>query len=185
MPRKMPRQKPGQSEQSVETPADLLTAVKRFLGVTHFWIDLAADDQNRKARRYYSEKVDSLKQAWSWQEWSGGEGGRPWAWCNPPYTKIAPWVEKAFVEAMDKWADVAMLVPASVGSEWWARFVHEPGCTRVLLLRGRPTFVGHTSPYPKDLAVILYLGDVDSPFVKLPKYTMWDWRKQERRIVPL
>lgn len=165
MPRKVPEQKPGKSEQVVCTPPNFLNALKNHLRIDEFSIDLAADGFNKVTDKFYGEEDNSLVQ--SWTEFKG-QPLKPWAFCNPPYGDIRPWVEKAYAESQ-KGAHVAMLVPASVGSNWWADWVHQ--LSYVTFLNGRITFVGHKSPYPKDLAILLYapMFGVDGG------YGVWDW----------
>lgn len=161
----MPKQKPGRSEQVVCTPPEFLQAVRKRLHIEDFDWDLAADEANSVVhtigawKRHYNENDDSLVQSW--------QQGRGWNWCNPPYADIEPWVRKAWIEA-DKGAQTAMLVPASVGSNWWRDHVS----TRAYInhLNGRLTFVGHKSPYPKDLALLLY-----TPWGFWGTET-WNWR---------
>lgn len=153
----MPRQKPGRSVQDYQTPTAFLDAVKHKLGIVEFSIDLAADEINTAADRWYDAELNALLQTW------GGFGG--WAWCNPPFATLDPWVQKAWTSSRD--AQVAMLVPAGVGSNWWARYVDQKA--RVLLLNGRITFVGQPTCYPKDCCLLLY-----GP-TTLPGYEVWTW----------
>lgn len=155
---KPPVQKPGRSEQIVVTPDDFINAVKERLGIKHFTYDLAASAENTKAERFYTESDNSLIQEWN----LGG-----WCWLNPPYSKIEPWVSKACIEA-ERGAKIAMLVPSSTGSNWWADYVHTECYTT--FLNGRITFVGHTSSYPKDLALLLYAPYLDGGSC------VWDWK---------
>jgi phage N-6-adenine-methyltransferase len=164
--RTMPAQKPGRSIQSVRTPDNFLTAAQRRLGP--FWIDLAATKENRVVKRYYSPKDDALSQPWCPNPVMQPHLHGRFAWCNPPYADLAPWVRKGLIEAQGG-ASIAMLVPAGVGSNWWRDYVHHQA--RVLLLNGRLTFKGHDSPYPKDLALILFSPDVAF------EYEVWNWRK--------
>lgn len=157
MKRTMPAQKPGRSEQVVVTPDEFMRAVKSRLGIDHFCIDLAANDKNTKANRYYSSEVDSLVHNWRRAVPSG------WAWLNPPYSDICPWVQKALLSGRH----IAVLVPASVGSNWWRDYVHDQAF--VLFLNGRIQFEGHTTGYPKDLALILYGLE--------PGYDIWRWKE--------
>ena len=83
---------------------------------------------------------------------------------------ISPWAEKAWTEAQNG-AHVAMLVPASTGSNWWR--THVDGKAYITFLNGRVTFVGHSSPYPKDLALLLY-----APFLSGGS-TVWRWRENQ------
>lgn len=156
----MPKQKPGRSEQVVETPDIFLSAVKARLGIKEFIWDLAASKENTKATNYFTEEDNSLI-----QNWPKGEG---WSWCNPPYGDIEPWVWWACHEA-ESGSKVAMLVPASVGSNWWSEYVHTE--CYVTLLNGRITFVGHKGPYPKDLALLLYAPYLDGGSC------VWRWKE--------
>lgn len=155
----MPIQKPGRSKQDYSTPPAFLDAVRKMLRISDFSYDLAASVENAVCPSFYDEAMDSLKQSWV-------VGG--WAFCNPPYANIRPWVEKAVAEAA-LGASIAMLLPASVGSAWWFDHVH--GQAYAYFLRPRLTFVGETAPYIKDLALLLY-----APFLA-GGYATWDWRQ--------
>lgn len=156
----MPTQKPGKSNQSVQTPNDLMNAIHELIGDT-FAVDLAADETNRQAPTYIGEEENSLTV--DWHKLSPGR----WLWLNPPYKNIYPWVSHANIEGM-MGAKIAMLVPASVGSSWWVAHVH--GAAQVYFLNPRVTFVGHTSPYPKDLALLCYRRGINGG------YNSWRWK---------
>lgn len=158
---KVPAQRPGKSEQVVCTPTIFLDALKMKLAIPFFNYDLAASPSNTVATNYYTEEDDALV-----QDWAGDSIG--WCFCNPPYEDIEPWVAKACLE-VDKGACIAMLLPASVGSNWWKAYVHNK--CYVLLLNGRITFEGHKSPYPKDLVTLLY-----TPF-GARGYDVWSWKQ--------
>lgn len=160
---KMPEQKPGRSRQDYGTPKELLTAVQRRLKVNHFTVDLAASHENTVCELYFTEECNSLAQNWL----VASRGG--WAWLNPPFADLAPWVTKAAVESATG-AHIAMLVPSSVGSNWWKKWV-EP-FAYVAHLTGRLTFVGETTPYPKDCSLLFYQPGW---FVGS---TCWDWRAE-------
>lgn len=159
----MPRQRPGTSEQAVRTPELLLTAVKRKLCIQAFAMDLAASAENSVAPSFFSEQDNALVQAWPRAGWS---------WLNPPFSKLEPWVKKAYEESL-LGTQTAMLVPAGVGANWFRNWVH--GYGYVLLLNGRVTFVGHSKPYPKDLVLILY-----TPYGANGN-DIWDWRREPER----
>ena len=89
------------------------------------------------------------------------------AWVNPPFARLGPWVEKCAWESHEQGLRIAALLPADVGTEWFA--THVAGKAHELFLRPRPIFVGETAPYPKDLMLCLY----DGPRIG---YTTWDWR---------
>jgi phage N-6-adenine-methyltransferase len=157
----MPQQKPGKSNQSVQTPYDFMSAVHGLIGTT-FAFDLAADNENAQAPHHFTEAQDALTKEW----WNLSKGR--WLWLNPPYSNIEPWVAKAVHES-DRGANIAVLVPAATGTIWWTLYV--AGWAQVYLLKGRITFVGHKTPYPKDLALLLYRPGVTGG------YSTWDWRR--------
>jgi phage N-6-adenine-methyltransferase len=156
---RMPEQKPYRSKQDYGTPPEFLTAVKNRLCITKFVIDLAASKENAVAEIFYTEEDDSLGPIkWDW-------GG--WAWLNPPFSRIEPWVAKAAKEASNG-AHIAVLVPAAVGSNWWRDWVEAYAYQS--FLNGRLTFVGETAPYPKDCALLLY-----TPW-QFMGHEIWNWR---------
>lgn len=156
----MPLQRPATSEQVVATPPLFLEALKVRLGIEDFAWDLAALADNTVAPRgFYSPEENSLDQPWHLHA--------GWLWLNPPFSDITPWVQKAWDESRQG-ATIAVLVPASTGANWWSH--HVLGKAYVTFLNGRLTFVGHTAPYPKDLALLLY-----APFLE-GGACWWRWK---------
>jgi len=162
---KMPERKPGRSEQSVATPPEFLAKVKEALGIRDFNWDFAADASNTVTPHgHYDEAQNALDPGRCWEKRIGVKG---WGWLNPPYANIGPWVERC-VETSEAGGHMALLVPASVGANWFRDYVDQKA--HILLLNGRLTFVGHTAPYPKDLILCLY-----GPRIT-PEYRVWDWK---------
>lgn len=98
-----------------------------------FTIDVAASPHNKKCRRFYSEKTDGLVRSWAGER----------VWCNPPYSDIRPWVEKAMESGAEL---VVMLLPANRTEQGWWQDLIEPtrdrdGGPRVEFLRGRMRFI--------------------------------------------
>ena len=181
--KKMPKQKPGQSEQVVCTPDNFLAAVKQRLGIQQFTWDLAATRKNSVCgpEWCYTEQDNALVQPWNLlrnvitREPDGDHGDilrttteRQWNWCNPPFSNLRAWVFKAWRESEDFGACTAMLVPASVGANWWKDYVE--GKAYVTFLNGRLTFKGHDKPYPKDMALLLY-----APYLQGGS-CVWRWK---------
>lgn len=160
----MPKQKPGKSEQDVGTPDWLLELVKETWGPIVY--DPAASDIHHACANYDTLETDGLAQDWADRDrafnlYDDEADRRLWdgcIWINPPYAKIRPWVEKA---SQHESCPVVMLVPAAVGSNWWAE--HVDGKAEVYFIRPRLTFKGHDQPYPKDCAILVYGAG-------LPKY---------------
>lgn len=164
MTRKMPAQKPGTSNQVVQTPPEFIRAVETMFGPMAY--DLAALKSNRVTEDYYGpdhpieSRRDSLTA--TWPKVSN-------CWLNPPYNKIGPWADKcadARSEDHSETLHIFMLVPASVGSKWFdLNVTHFADVYSI----GRLTFVGHKNPYPKDLLLCHYW------FLGGNKFERWDW----------
>lgn len=97
-----------------------------------FTLDVAAAPHNAKCDRYFTREQDGLAQSWR------GET----VWCNPPYSKIRPWVEKAWTER----TAAVLLLPANRTEQGWWQELVEPyrdrgGALRVEFLPGRPRFI--------------------------------------------
>lgn len=110
-----------------------------------FTIDVAASEHNSKCDRFYDLEADGLSQSWA------GES----VWCNPPYSNILPWVQKAWGERVDAHV-IVMLVPANRTEQGWWQDLVEPYRDRpgsgltVEFLRGRLRFIhkGQTAVQP-------------------------------------
>lgn len=89
-----------------------------------FTVDAAASYENSKGEKFWDKEKNGLAQDWSVER----------VWCNPPYSDIAPWVEKA------KEANLAcLLLPVRTDRDWFAE------CTKwatfIDFYRGRIQFV--------------------------------------------
>lgn len=100
-----------------------------------FTLDAAASALNAKAPVYCDLEHSGLTESWV--------GHR--VWCNPPYSDIAPWVEKAWTEWIHGALAITMLLPANrCEQKWWQSQV-EPwrdhtGEFRTRFLPGRMRF---------------------------------------------
>lgn len=165
----MPAQKPHASEQVVQTPLDLLYAIGHRFG--HIQWDLAANADNSVAAvgtdlRYFGpdHKTKGFRDALAPElDWPTNS----FNWCNPPFGKLEPWVEKAAAQLERCDVRTLMLLPAGIGSRWFSRFVHRRA--HVTALEGRVIFQGHDTPYPKDL-ILAHYG------FGLTGFDVWDWR---------
>jgi phage N-6-adenine-methyltransferase len=117
---------------NLETPFDFFNPLhERF----DFTLDAAALPHNAKCPRFFTPEDDGLAQSW--------HGER--VWCNPPYSNIEPWVEKARRGRCDV---AVLLLPANRTEQgWWQRQV-EPFRDRgvgltVEFLPGRLRFIKH------------------------------------------
>lgn len=156
----MPKQKPGRSVQDVGTPEEFIMAVEAKFG--NLSVDLAATSRNAKAPAWISPEENSLKKKWRF-------GGN--LWLNPPFGNIRPWVAKCDRFTRDAKAPmgqrILVLVPASVGSNWFAEHAWEKA--RIFFIRPRLQFVGHDAGFPKDLMLMVY--------GMMPGIELWQWKK--------
>lgn len=154
-----PLQKPGRSKQDYQTPRPFLGAVEALLGPIA--VDLAAHEGNHVCPRWLGpggEERDAFDARW----WKLTPSRL--LWLNPPFANIGLWSERC-LEEKERGARIALLTPASVGTEWFAQDV--AGKAAVLFLRPRLTFEGCEDPYPKDLMLSL--------FGWVPGFFLWDW----------
>lgn len=94
-----------------------------------FTLDVAAAPHNAKTPNYYTRLADGLLQPWHGS-----------VWCNPPYSNLNDWLEKAWREwnmpvervAGGGWvygypkrvSSIVMLLPANRPEQpWWQRWV--------------------------------------------------------------
>lgn len=170
-----PVQKPGRSKQDYGSPIAFLEAVARQFGPID--LDLACRPDNMVAPYGITEEIDALTQDWAdpiyWSKGGkvvvSGDHIRV-AYLNPPFANIRPWAAK--IEQcrwLPRWT--LMLVPASMGSKWWADHVLNKA-----MVYGIPrlAFIGEGGKteglYPKDLALVCAGFGVSGT-------GYWDWRK--------
>lgn len=189
--RQMPAQRPGRSKQNYATPADCIRAVKALLGIDAFAWDFAAEPSNAKARYFYTEQDDALSAGC---DWVGALRHGGWGWLNPPFGDIDPWAAKC-ARSTANGGQIAFLVPASVGSNWYARWIHDNPRALTVFLNGRLCFIDdwpHTidpSPrnttgacyksaplYPKDCMLILFGVPNDG------RPIVWQWQESLARL---
>lgn len=145
----MPAQKRGSSTQDYQTPSELIEAVERRFGAITW--DAAATAETavgvtKDQGHFFSlAGIDATL-----DDWSLRFHRQDLLWLNPPFGGLgsvwAPLVSRWTRQL--PWLRITMLSPASIGSEWFERYVHRKAM--VLALNPRLTFVGEKDPYPKD-----------------------------------
>lgn len=155
----------GKSKQNYATPLNFINAVRKKFDIADFDIDLAADDDNAKALTYFTEADDSLSFHWDFP-------GKH-LWLNPPFGDIRPWVDHASLAVC---ASLFVLIPASVGSNWYRDFVHRKAL--VYFLNGRIPFDPDNPKwgFPKDCMLCVY-GDWINLDTSGGPFDVWDWKK--------
>lgn len=112
-----------------QTPIELY----EFLNARFSFVcDVAASDHNHLHLNYLTESYDSLLNGWSHLK-SG------YAFCNPPYSRILPWVKKAR-EAADHGVGTVMLLPVDTSVEWFNE-LRKLASEIYFIVNGRISFV--------------------------------------------
>jgi phage N-6-adenine-methyltransferase len=79
----------------------------------NFTLDVAASASNHKLPRYFDIATNGLSQPWVGER----------VWCNPPFSDITPWVQKAWIETQSA-PVIVMLVPANRTEQaWWHQYI--------------------------------------------------------------
>lgn len=124
----------GQEETSKDqwrTPKEIINFCQGY-GVD-FTLDAAASSENAICEKYFSIADNALIQSW---ETSGT------VWCNPPYSNIGAWINKA-IEESEKGAEIIMLVPNSTDTAWFKHALNY--CDVCLVVGGRVGFINADS----------------------------------------
>ena len=101
----------------------------------NFICDVAASNENTLCSQFIGEDQDSL-------------GSHRWLssnWCNPPYSNIMPWVQKAIKEH-EQGCTIVMLVPADTSVKWFK--VAYESCNEVRFISGRISFINAETQKP-------------------------------------
>ena len=116
------------------TPDDVFGPLMERFGFT---IDVAAAAHNARCDRFYTLTDNGLLQDWSGER----------VWCNPPYSDLAGWTEKAWQESATAEL-IVMLLPANRTEQgWWQDSIEpfrdgrHPRGPRTEFWRGRTRFI--------------------------------------------
>lgn len=148
----------GKGNNSAATPWKFIRPVDEKFGPLEW--DLAASIGNEKAKFFLTEADNSLAYNWHMLWTPDEEKRKALCWLNPPFANITPWARKC-AEECQLGARILLLVPASVGANWyWDWVVPHADVYSV----GRMVFddcydkAGKliTTVYPKDLILCEY-----------------------------
>ena len=116
-----------------QTPKEIFNGLyKEF----NFTMDIAASDDNHFCKDWLTEEDDALLM---FQHWGGVN------WCNPPYSNITPWVEKAIAQHKLR-KTIVMIVPADTSVKWF-KLAYE-SCNEVRFISGRISFINAETQKP-------------------------------------
>lgn len=107
-----------------------------------FNLDPCATKENHKCFLYYTKEDDGLSQQW---------GGHR-VFCNPPYSDISKWVEKAFRETRNDNTLVVMLIPSRTDTKYFHNFIYQRA--EIRFVKGRVKFGGKdNAPFPSMIVI--------------------------------
>ena len=114
-------------------PEFVASVAERF---GEFTLDVAAAAHNTKCDKYFTVEDDGLAQSWAGER----------VWCNPPYSDLYSWVQKAWRE-FPHTKGIVMLLPANRAEQKWWQDLVEPhrdqpeSPLKVEFLPGRMRFI--------------------------------------------
>lgn len=116
-----------------QTPKGLFRALYREF---RFDGDVAASHKNKLLPDYFTEDKSALRDDVDWFCSN---------WCNPPYSDIGPWVDKA-AQQHDLGKTTVMLVPADTSVKWFKRAYET--CNDIRFISGRLAFINADTQKP-------------------------------------
>jgi phage N-6-adenine-methyltransferase len=96
--------------------------------------------------------------------WSGDSLDVSWdgkVWCNPPYSRVGEFVQKAYKERLlnDKCEVIVMLIPARTDTKWFHTYCYNQYGVEIRFLKGRLKFLDengeakNSAPFPSMLVI--------------------------------
>ena len=135
-----------------QTPKFVFDYYDRRFG---FNCDAACSDENKLVSEHWLTVEDNaLHYSTDW----GGVN-----WCNPPYSDIMPWVNKA-VEQYEEGKTVVMLIPADTSVKWFKKAFDN--CTECHFISGRLSFINAETQKPvsgNNKGSVVFIFDPKSP----------------------
>ncbi len=98
-------------------------------------VDIACVPETALCDTFITPEQDALKQDWAAIAEKAGGG----IWCNPPYSQMQPWVDKA-IEASENGATVVMLTHGNYDAKWFSD-IYKTADKIFLLGGGRLSFI--------------------------------------------
>jgi len=123
-----------------ETPQDLFDKLNTEFD---FNLDPCATDENHKCDLYFTQEQNGLDVSW------GGHN----VFCNPPYSQIGQWVEKAYREGCKDNTVVVLLIPARTDTRYFHNFIQHRA--EIRFIKGRLKFgeAENSAPFPSMIVI--------------------------------
>ena len=107
-----------------------------------FTLDPCSTDENAKCSKHYTINDNGLMQSWE----------NEIVFCNPPYSNVGKWVEKAYQERNN--ATIVMLIPARTDTKWFHNYIYH--IAEIRFIKGRIKFdlsVKDKAPFPSMIVI--------------------------------
>lgn len=112
----------------------------------NFNLDPCATEKNHKCDTFYTAETNGLLQKWG--------GCR--VFCNPPYSNISEWVEKAFRETRNDNTLVVMLIPSRTDTRYFHDYINHRA--EVRFIKGRLKFGESKNSAPFPSMIVIFRG---------------------------
>ena len=112
----------------------------------NFTLDPCATEENHKCKKFYTKEDDGLSKDWGGQR----------VFCNPPYSKIAKWVEKAYRESRTDHTVIVLLIPSRTETKYFHDFILHR--SEVRFIKGRLRFSGSDENAPFPSMIVIFRG---------------------------
>lgn len=111
-----------------------------------FTLDPCATEENHKVSSYLTKEDNSLEISWGGQR----------VFCNPPYSEIDKWVEKAYRETRNDNTLVVLLIPSRTDTRYFHNYIYQR--SEIRFVKGRLKFGDskNTAPFPS--MVVIFRG---------------------------
>lgn len=107
-----------------------------------FVLDAAANGENRKCNAFYDKYLSALDHDWAES-----------TYVNPPYSKIGPFMKKAYEESQ-KGATVVCLIPVRSDTRYWHDYVMKS--QEIRFIKGRLKFGDSKTGAPFPSCIVIF-----------------------------
>ena len=99
-----------------------------------------------------------------------GSGGLTRTWegevvfCNPPYSDITPWVQKAYYHWKKGEATTVLLIPVRTDQKWFHDYINDEEEVEIRFIKGRVSFIKNgnlkaVASYREPIMVVIFEVD--------------------------
>lgn len=126
-----------------ETPQDFYNELNKEFAFT---LDPCGTQENHKCKKFFTAEENGLLQDW---------GGHR-VFCNPPYSKIAEWVEKAYRETRKDNTVVVLLIPSRTDTRYFQNYIYHR--SEIRFVKGRLKFGQSKNSAPFPSMIVIFRG---------------------------